>query len=380
LTRISNAEDAVLPSSKRPARFYEPPQELVRNDEREAVYSSVADFEPARERESHDEDPTLLFTGSTHSILPPRPDTPVPEPEVGKAPRVPSLRGAMRIPTPRPDSMRGSVLPRSDSEDRTILRPVPDECRPSRPTGPPSAHSGGKARRAPPERRTERTSDVGDPPSAVITAKRRVVEHGSKKSLAAALVTLGVFVGLITAVVARGDADSLLDATARLVDPSHASAGRSRAAATQALTLPVVVDTTPKAAPLGSDQNPAPGACLPPSEAVPTTPPVVISAPPPAAAARTMTSAKAPAPAAAEPSTAAPRPSAPKAAPVASAPARPSPKASAAPAGGAVASSASGNSHERAARASKPASSSPDYEGAAAADALAKAQLEASLR
>jgi hypothetical protein len=379
LTSISNPEDAVLPSSKRPARFYQPTQELVRNDEREDVYSSVDEAVRVRVRDSHDEDPTLLFAGSTHSILPPRSDTPIPEPEVGKTPRVPSLRGAMRIATPKPDSMRGALLPRPDDEDRTILRPVPEEHRSSRPSAPPSGPFRGKAKRAA-ERRSERISDVGDPPSAVITAKRRsVVPRGSKKSLAAALLTLGVFVGLVTAVVARGDADSLLDATARLVDPSHASAaGRGRAGAAQASMLPLVVDTTQKTAPLGSDQNPAPGACLPPSETVPTTPPVVISAPPPPASARAIASAKSPSPGAAEPSAGAAKPSAPKSAPVAAAPARSSPRASSS--GGAVTSSASGNAHERAAKASKLAQSSPDYEGAAAADALAKAQLEASLR
>ena len=65
-----------------------------------------------------------------------------------------------------------------------------------------------------------------DPPATVITARTRIVAARPTVSWAAALVAMGIFVGLVTAVVARGDADTLIDAAASFVDPSggHAAA------------------------------------------------------------------------------------------------------------------------------------------------------------
>ena len=63
-----------------------------------------------------------------------------------------------------------------------------------------------------------------DPPATVITARTRIVAARPTMSWAAALVAMGVFVGLVTAVVARGDADTLIDAAASFVDPSGAHA------------------------------------------------------------------------------------------------------------------------------------------------------------
>ena len=83
-----------------------------------------------------------------------------------------------------------------------------------------------------------------DPPATVITTRTRVLARPTV-SWAAALVAMGVFVGLVTAVVARGDADSLIDATASFVDPSHA---RASAAASQ-IPGPVVASVAGNGSP-----------------------------------------------------------------------------------------------------------------------------------
>jgi hypothetical protein len=227
----------------------------------------------------------------------------------------------------------------------------------------------------------------GDPPSAVITAKTRILRTRSSVSWAAGLMALGAIVGLVTAVVARGDADSLIDATASLVDPSHATVAHANGAVAQAAVLPSFVDTTPKAAPLGTDSNPAPGACLdntPPTTTV--TAPVVLSAPPPPPL-----SVKTASLTGADPSQAS-RPVPPRPAPVAyAAPVRSVPRAApaaepreSAPSRGWLANVTPPSSGGPIGRPSKaaaaPKAASNDFESAAAADALAKAQLEASLR
>jgi len=359
----------VQPSSKRPARFYEPNRELaalVDPDASRAPAAHDAEFPGPRERDAADDDPTLFYGASHASILPPRPDTPVPQPRVGKAPRVPSLRGGMRIPQ-RLESQRGAVLPTADEEDRTILRPTPEGLllRTSPSSAPPAPEGRGKR---PAGRRLERASDVGDPPSAVITARSRITRPDSTKSVAAALVTMGAFVGLVTAAIARGDADGLLDATASLVGSDHSNTARPAAAVTPFPEVTALPAANPKAPALGTDQNPAPGACL--------------------AAAET-TATAAPAPAAPVPSTRASARAAPAWEPVAiarasasrpttgthsaSRPASPS-------AGGTAASASNGGGSSHSSKGAKPAPSAPEYESAAAADALAKAQLEASLR
>jgi hypothetical protein len=240
---------------------------------------------------------------------------------------------------------------------------------------------------------SDRKSDLpGDPPSSVITAKTRIIRAKSSVSWAAGLMALGAVVGLVTAVVARGDADSVLDATARFVDPSHAPGAQANAAVAQAAVLPSFVETGKHTAPLGTDQNPAPGACTD----TPASPTLTVSAPvintPPAAthAPETKTASVTGAEA-----TAAARPAPPRPAPVAIAtPVRAEPKA-APPAAAQHSSASSGwlasvtppNSggpiarpSKKEAAAAKGGNGSSDFESAAAADALAKAQLEASLR
>jgi hypothetical protein len=235
----------------------------------------------------------------------------------------------------------------------------------------------------------------GDPPSSVITAKTRVVRQRSSMSWAAALMALGAFVGLVTAVVARGDADAIIDAAASFVDPSHASVAHANAAAAQAAVLPSFIDAK-KAAPLGTDQNPAPGACLTGaggSELTVSTP-VVVNTPAVGSHATEPESARKTASITGSDPKEAARPAPPKASPVAyAAPARPSHHASApppaaaaparddAPSSGWLANVTPPNAGGPIARPSKAAKgASNDFESATAADALAKAQLEASLR
>jgi hypothetical protein len=205
-------------------------------------------------------------------------------------------------------------------------------------------------------------SDHRDPPATVITARTRIVAARPTMSWAAALVAMGVFVGLVTAVVARGDADTLIDATASFVDPSGTRAAAAGLDVSSVQTkaeerrtaLVATVDTLLPLAPASSSASVAfvdtsAAAPLPPRPA-----PVAYAAPVHHAAWH---------PAPARPaavsheehaashedrvaSNAAPKPA-------------PAPKAAT----------------SRTARASE-----DDVESASAADALAKAQLEASLR
>ena len=426
----------MLPSSKRPTRSQEP-SEVIRTGDYEVVRGSsskrrvaqkISDRPRVFQAPIDDEDKTTLFAGSIRAMLPPRPQTPVATPPIAKAAKTPnmSLRGLTRESARQserpasPESLRASGRPRRDTEDCTILRPtstlppsmqravvtasppapaprppsarppamMPTPYMPIRPmsagdTAPPvafNAPGGSDARKSDPP---------GDPPSAVITAKTRILRTRSSMSWAVGLMALGAMVGLVTAVVARGDADSLLDATASFVDPSHATAAHANGAVAQAAVLPSFVETARKPAPLGTDSNPAPGACLDNgAPALTETTPVVVNAPPPAAHAPEMKTASL---AGADPNPAS-RPAPPRppplafAAPMRATP-RPAPVAAAtpregSPSSGWLANVTPPNSGGPIARPSKSGAKAAnnDFESAAAADALAKAQLEASLR
>jgi len=207
-----------------------------------------------------------------------------------------------------------------------------------------------------------------DPPSSVITAAHeRLGRQPSRFSMAAGLVTIGAVVGLIMAIVARGDADGLIDATATFVDPAHSMAERAHGAAAQAAVLPAFLDTS-NPMPTGADK----GARLDVGEST-VSAPVVNTTPAKTASIQ-----------GSDPTTAS-RPAPARPAPVAIAAPRPARVFHAAPAaqtstGGWLANitpAGAGAPIARPSKASKPAS---EFEGAAAADALAKAQLEASLR
>jgi hypothetical protein len=434
----TNAEEAVLPSSKRPPRSQEP-SEVIRTGDFEVVQGPSSKRRVATQRTTErprvfqrpadDEDKTLLFSNSIRAMLPPRIQGPVATPPIAKAAKTPNmnLRGLTRQSErpPSPESLRGSARGRMDTEDRTILRPTstlpPSMQRvvtpaaaapPSSPPRPPSARppammptpympmkpmSAGQT--APPvafnapggsDARKPAASDPhGDPPSAVITAKTRILRSRSSMSWAVGLMALGAMVGLVTAVVARGDADSLIDATASIVDPSHATAAHANGAVAQAAVLPSFVETSRKTtAPLGTDSNPAPGACLDPGgPATTVTTPVVVNTPPVAHPVEVKTASLA----GADPNPVS-RPAPPRPSPVAfAAPVRVAPRAAAAPAAAPKEGGSSGwlanvtppNSGGPISRPSSKAAApkpSNDFESANAADALAKAQLEASLR
>jgi hypothetical protein len=399
----------VLPSSKRPPRNTE---EVIRTGDYEVIHAApgskgkprVTERPRAMQVSVNDEDQTLLFSGSTRSILPPRPGTPVPTPSL-RAPRAPdmSLRGLVREGREKPaiqekTNLRGSMRQRPDSEDRTILRPtstippagkvtssppkpvsarppamMPTPYQPIKPSVAPVSLSinapGGSDQRKPAP-----SDPNADPPSAVITARTRITGPHSRVSWAAGLVALGAIVGLIAAVVVRGDADSIIDATASFVDPSHGMPERANGAAAQAAVLPAFVETSK--ASTGTDKNPAPGACLDVGTST-VSAPVVVNTPPATTKTASITGS--------DPTTAS-RPAPPRPAPVAYAAPRPRP-ASPAPApaqpasttGGWLANITPAGAGAPIARPSK-AKAGSDFEGAAAADALAKAQLEASLR
>jgi hypothetical protein len=453
----------MLPSSKRPPRAQDPSEIIRTGDYEVVHSSSSRRGDPRAQgaRGSDrprvfqpsvdDEDKTTLFAGSIRTMLPPKPmagQLQVPSARPGKQPNA-NLRGLVREsarekpPSPeslRNESPRGAARPRADTEDRTILRPTSTlppalqravaqgpqaaQAAPASPPSPPSPRPssarppammptpyvpmrplGAAGHSAPPVSfnapggSDRKTDPPGDPPSSVITAKTRIIRAKSSLTWAAGLMALGAVVGLVTAVVARGDADAVLDATATLVDPSHTTAAaHANAAVAQAAVLPSFVETGKHVAPLGTDQNPAPGACTdtPAAASAPlltVSTPVVVNAPPPPA--KGAPDVKTTSIAGAEPQ-AASHPAPPKPAPVAwAAPARVAPKAAAAQAPQQA--SATGNwlanvtpanagapitrpsSAKAAAKGANPGSGG-EFESAAAADALAKAQLEASLR
>jgi hypothetical protein len=402
----------VLPSSKRPPRHQD---EIIRTGDFEIIHAAPSSRGRTTERPRiavqapvSDEDQTLLFSGSPRSMLPPRPASPVATPSM-RPPRAPemNLRGLVRETHEKPavqerTNLRGSMRQRPDNEDRTILRPtstippaskrvsqpppkpasarppamMPTPYQPMKPSAPPVSVSlnapGGSDQRKPAP-----SNPHEDPPSAVITARTRIGSSGSKVSWAAGLVALGAVVGLIAAVLVRGDADSIIDATASLVDPSHGTPERANGAAAQAAVLPAFIETS-KVASAGSDKSPSPGACLDVGESTVSAPLVVNVLP---AATKTASIQGS------DPTTAT-RPTPPRPAPVAYAAPRPRPAApvqAAAPSsGGWLANITPAVPTGPIARPSKVAAAKGnggnDFEGAAAADALAKAQLEASLR
>jgi hypothetical protein len=391
----------VLPSSKRPARSQDP-TEIVSSNDYDALRAKAKRQVQAGSASSaaagDDDERTQFFDGAA-------------APKSTRTPNV-NLRGVVRgagQPEPSMTDLRGMVRRPVDQEDRTVLRPggagldiaalkaaqaaraaqaaAAKAARAKTPapfyaapfTSPATAAAVAAAPPAPESRRPSEPS--GDPVPAVLTAKRPAIRSRSGWKWAAGLVVLGTAVGLAGAVVARGHADSAIEATASAVDPSSA-AGLANGATAQAAVIPSFVETAKKPAPQGSDSNPAPGSCAAGSETTTTvSTPIVVNAPPPAKSATASI-------AGAEP-TAAARPSPPKPAPVAyaaprrwSAPAREQP-AREQPSSGWLASASAGTpAAKKAAAAPKPTASGSgtSFDDAAAADALAKAQLEASLR
>jgi hypothetical protein len=394
------------PSSRRPSpsQYPSPPSDRPR------VFS----------RSASDEEKTLFFaTQSSRGAIPPSAYPGATVPPIPKAPRTPEMNVRALVRQTRPverseaPSMRGAVRPRFDAEDRTVLRPSAPPSHPAQVAAPvssppPSARASSPrpSSRAPAAMATpfgavrpvaaapavnvpggsDRKPTVSDsqaftldPPSAAnITQRTRAVRARANVSWAAALLALGVFVGLVTAVVARGDADALIDATASFVDPAHTSGSRANAAAAQAAILPTFIDAS-RGMP-GASGTPDPklagGACVTTGSDVNVSTPIVVNSPPPGAKVSSGGGASV------DP-TAAARPAPPRPAPVAYAAPRLTPKATQAAAppstgGGYLANITPSGAGQPIARPSK--APKGDFESAAAADALAKAQLEASLR
>jgi hypothetical protein len=251
-----------------------------------------------------------------------------------------------------------------------------------------------------------------DPPATVLT-QRNGGSTSKTMSWAAALMAVGVFVGLVAAVVAGGGSDTLADTSASFVDPARPSqAKRSPSTdmpkvisqpaapgmpnvqvATVATTQSVftqVGPANPAAAPpplVNAGINPPamsdPAMAPPPVGIAPAPPPVAVAAPPPQPMAPPPPVAAAAAPAPQDPVASAPPK---KAAPVAQA--APPPPRKSAPAPKAQ-SQSSDDDGVAAAPPPKKAAPAPAAKGGGkggdddelkkAADALSKAQLENSL-
>ncbi len=220
-----------------------------------------------------------------------------------------------------------------------------------------------------------------DPPATVITTRTKVLTGRPTLSWGAALVAMGIFGGLVTAVLARGDGDALVDATASFVDPAHAA---------HAAQAPAVESKLVTATPMLQNPAPAPVSAAPaPTElgvvATTTTPAVTTPAADPIAAKPATASM-----AYSHPAQAVEKKAEPKAleAPKAAAPAPLAAKAAIKP-WTPPARPAAAPPAEKAEKAEKTTTAKADKKGSASKDdlasakeakALADAQLEASLR
>ena len=92
-------------------------------------------------------------------------------------------------------------------------------------------------------------------PATVITTRTKVLTGRPTVSWAAALVAMGVFAGLVTAVIARGDGDSMFDATVAFAD-SHGV--RAPGARPVVQSMPAAKPATPAAQPVAAAAKPVP--------------------------------------------------------------------------------------------------------------------------
>jgi hypothetical protein len=307
----------VLPFSKR--QRSQEASELINTSEIEVVNRARA-VESNRPRPFmrtlSDEEKTVVLPGSGN----PPPATALPQVAIPKAAPVPGMKhhapATARPASSPPPNMRGAMKQRLD-EEFTMLRP--QGAHPSsRPPAPVAAGSPPSAPRTPSARPPAKiptpfqpivpvgqarpmsrpptpakaakpptpvdairphTSDITIPPATVIPSRPRLLGRKPAASWAMALMAVGIFLGLVTAVVARGDADALIDATASFVDPSHKGVHGGQAAAAAA-GLPA---TAPK--PQATVVTVAAPAAEPASvpEPAPTTPVAAVVAPQPAA-------------------------------------------------------------------------------------------------
>jgi hypothetical protein len=119
-----------------------------------------------------------------------------------------------------------------------------------------------------------------DPPGTVITTRTRLLTGRPVVSWAAALVAMGVFAGLVTAVLARGDGDSA-ETTASFVDTEHAASAAAQAAPGTAAAAapaadPAAAPTAPSTAGAG---DPAAATAADAPKAAPSAPSFVYAKP-----------------------------------------------------------------------------------------------------
>ncbi len=173
-----------------------------------------------------DEDRTTLRPNSSASSLlasTPVPAAPPSHPASFTPPAPPSSARGLRINTPPtvigqaiPAEVRAHAVTAMQTHPSPMPRPMYDSS-------------------------SSQTDLPVDPPATAVTARTRVLIGRPTVSWAAALVAMGVFVGLVTAIVARGDADSLIDVTASFVDPSQSTAHAAAAQPTPVVALPQAV-------------------------------------------------------------------------------------------------------------------------------------------
>jgi len=103
-------------------------------------------------------------------------------------------------------------------------------------------------------------------PGTVITTRTRVLSGKPAISWAAALVAMGIFTGLVTAVLARGEGDAVVDATAAFVDPARGASMNANGAAGQvAAAQPAAAPqapAAPAAAPAADPMGPVEGSTM----------------------------------------------------------------------------------------------------------------------
>ena len=362
----------MLPFTKRTAR--DEASELINTDDLEAVRqqqknassfpSPPADRPRVFSRSVNDDEMTTLmprkgvlaqFTARIPHPMTPRSTSTRPKPVLMEEP----TQAFVRPPAAPPPSVAPPSLPKPNMRHMTRPAPrqeiAPESLAPMAMTALPAVKQDSDAKI--------------DPPATVITTRTRIITPRPTVSWAAALVAMGVFVGLVTAVIARGDADSLIDATASFVDPSgsHAAGSANGAIA----SLQSKFDLPPRSYMPLTDSAAAPAKDDEPKSVALTDLPTASPQPQKAAPVAYAAPARS-----WRPAWHAPRP-----APVAKAP-KEAKEAKDTSEDKVAAASPKGSAPSKHAAAGAPSkgASDDDVESASAADALAKAQLEASLR
>jgi hypothetical protein len=209
-----------------------------------AVHAPVR---PRMESFSDEERTTLMQrTPSSGHLVARRPASSPPPAPPARARANPSSRPPPAPPSARPSQRVFPPKPTMDDPTKTAYAapspmftlPVSQMVIPGPPRMPSDAPPPPVVASVPPP-----PMSTGDLPAAVITSNTKIIAGRPTASWTAALVAVGVFAGLVTAVLARGDGDALL---ANLVDPGHKAAA-AQLAAPPSVSMPVAttVSITP---------------------------------------------------------------------------------------------------------------------------------------